>query len=141
SFQHGLVVAPEHQRRAVEFSGDAFRRGRRAHLWAVLRRKQIPIDLITDRHHGRRRKRQGATQQSVAYACRQETESLMAAGAGIEQHAKRLRLFVGSRRGFGAPWLAEGAAASAHEYKGGGAAGAEVRGSALPKLTALGRRS
>src|SRR5262245_39859919 len=52
SFQHGLVVA----------------RGRRAHFWAVLRRKQIPIDLITDRHHGRRRKRQGATQQSVAYA-------------------------------------------------------------------------
>jgi len=56
AFQHGLIVAPEHQRRAVEFSGDPFRRGRRAHFWAVLGRKQIPIDLITDRHHGRRRK-------------------------------------------------------------------------------------
>src|SRR5262249_60249774 len=113
-------------------SGDAVPRGRRGHFSTVLRRKQIPIDLITDRHHGRRRKRQGAAQQSVAYGCRQETESLMAAGAGIEQHAERLRLFIGSRKGCEAPWLAEGAAATAHECKGVGAAGFEVRGMELP---------
>src|SRR5262249_60773010 len=131
-----LVVAPEHKRRAVEFSGDAFPRGRRAHFWAVLGRKQIPIDMITDRHHGRRRKRQGAAQQSVAYGCRQETESLMAAGAGVEQHAKRLRLFVGSRKRCEAPWLAECAAAIARECKGVRAAGVEVRGMELPKRAA-----
>jgi len=136
SFQHGLVVAPEHQRRAVEFSGDAFRRGRRAHFWAVLGGKQIPIDLIADRHHGRRRKRQGAAQQSVAHSGRQETKGLMAARAGIEQHAKGLRLFVRRRKGGEAPRLAQGAAAIAHEGKGVRAAGFEVRGMELPKRAA-----
>src|SRR5262249_54056665 len=58
----------------------------------------------------------------------------MAARAGIEQHAKRLWLFVRSRKGREAPWLAEGAAAIAHECKGVRAAGFEVRGVELPKL-------
>src|SRR5262249_1303157 len=58
----------------------------------------------------------------------------MAAGAGIEQHPKRLRLFVGSRKGGEAPRLAEGAAAIAHECEGVRAAGFEVRGVELPKF-------
>src|SRR5262245_64413680 len=60
----------------------------------------------------------------------------MAAGARIEQHPKRLRLFIGSRKGCEAPRLAEGAAAIAHECEGVRAAGFEVRGVELPKFAA-----
>src|SRR5262249_25384591 len=114
SFQHGLVIAPEHERRAVEFSGNPLRRARHAQFWAVLRSKQIPIYLITDSHQGRRLKRQGAAQQSVAYSGGQEIKRLMTTRARIEQHAERPGLLVWSRKGCEAPWLAESAAAIAH---------------------------
>src|ERR1700730_11185752 len=60
----------------------------------------------------------------------------MAARAGIEQHAKRLRLFVRSREGCETPWLAKGAAGVAHECKRVSAGGVDVRGGELPKRAA-----
>src|SRR5207245_7105403 len=107
TFEYGLVIAAQHDARAIELACNLLGLRRCAVPLRCQRREQIPVNMIAIGYRRLRLKAQGASEQPVAYGRRQELHRFMAACAGKKQNSELYWPLVSCRECRKLPWLAE----------------------------------